>query len=213
MKLGLKSSFVAPKNVEPVNVSIEHLDVYSRIMETPRVSGNNQTLGDCFPTGCVNAVQTVMGLAGHYSPIPNTAAVAAYEGMAGYVLGQPETDQGTDPIEGFAWWQANPIAGYKLNKLRSLPIKFGEGEIRDAILRTGGVGLCLSLSVEQQNQRVWMPAGTPGSWGGHFVWADSYEGDLTKITSWGEEFYIDRSYFDAPGFVVAVYELSLAAMN
>lgn len=71
--------------------------------------------------------------------------------------------------------------------------------------------MCVELATEQQNERVWTPTGTCGSWGGHAVWTDSYEGALTKITSWGAEFYIDRSYFEASGFVVGAYALELVA--
>jgi len=183
---------------------------YGRIVSTPLVAGYNQSIGDCFPTGCTNAVQTLLGRAGNYTPISDDVAVQAYEGMTNYIPSDPATDQGTDPTQGFTWWASNPIAGYKLQSINSIsPVS--EGEIRSTIAMIGGVLLCVELSVANQNQRVWMPDGQAGSWGGHAIWCDQYDGDVYRVTSWGDSFYISRDFFNTSGFVIGVWGLNLIA--
>jgi hypothetical protein len=134
--------------------------------------------------------------------------VAAYSGMTGYSVLNPSTDRGTNADQGFSWWKLEPIGGYKLSDVQQIP-PTSEGEIRSAISTKGGVLLCVELSTDNQNQRVWMPTGQAGSWGGHAVWCDEYDGSTYRITSWGEDFYIDRSYFNTIGFVSGVYKLTL----
>lgn len=197
-----------PSTVTPRVGATEYPRAYSRIIGTPMVQGHNDQIGDCFPTACCNAVQTTLWRGGIYDTVPDNLAVEAYEDMTGYSPAAPISDQGTDPEQGFAWWRANHIGGYRLTGLSQIAAA-SEGEIRSAIASAGGVLLCVELSIEQQNQRTWMPAGTPGSWGGHAVWADGYDGATYRITSWGEVFYVDRSYFDAAGFVAGVYRLDL----
>ncbi len=183
---------------------------YGRVSACPRVSGNNQTLGDCVETAAANAAQTAMARKSVYGAISNAYVVGLYSAIAGYRPGDPASDQGTDPNALLAYWQTMPIAGYRLAGAARLDPQ-AEPELRTAIIRSGGVMLIVALSVEQQNQRVWMPVGTPGSWGEHAVWCDSFDGGLSFATSWGEDMPIDRSYFEAPGFVLGAYSFDLVA--
>jgi hypothetical protein len=214
MRLGIAPEYVPP--ALPTNRVYGSLfpppASYSRIETTPRISGDNTKLGDCFPTACVNAVQTFIyrGKAPLVT-LDDLLAIETYEDMAGYNPSMPSTDQGTNPDKGFTWWANNAIAGYQLSNVTTID-PTDELAIHNEISRDDGIGsviLLVNLSVEQQNQRVWMPVGVPGSWGPHAVCADSYGGSLIKITSWGEEFYIDRSYLLKSGFVLAVCAMDL----
>lgn len=181
---------------------------YSRILGTPRVAGHNDLVGDCVETAACNAVQTEMAKAGMSRPqIANDLAVTLYSRITGYTARDPASDQGTDPDALFAWWRQNSIAGYGLRQIVPVDPKF-EADIRHVISRAGGIFLVLALGLAQQNQLVWTAAGTPGSWGYHAVWADSYDGALTFATSWGEAKPIDRGFFVA-GFVAAAYALDI----
>lgn len=212
MRLGLHPGWVPPV-VAPRTAAVIYPSSYSRIIETPRVSGENTTLPDCFPTACVNAVQGALARAGDYTPIDNSIAVAAFAGMTGQDPTNPD-DVGTYPDQGFAWWKTNPIAGFKLDSYTPLDIST-ENEIRGTISfgSCRGVLLCINLSIENQNQRMLLPVGVPGTWGGHAIWADTYDGAVTSVTSWGDSLYIDRSYFAVPGFVTAAYQLELSAVH
>lgn len=181
---------------------------YGRMPNAPRVEGNNDTISDCVETAAANAVQTALARAGSTTPISNAYVVSLYSAITGYRPGAPATDQGTDPHALFRWWKQNPIAGYKLADAAAFE-PTAEDAIRWQIDRAGGVMLVVALSVEQQNQREWRPTGTPGSWGYHAVWADSYDGGLTFATSWGEMIPISRAYFEVPGFVQGVFGLEM----
>ena len=211
MRLGIHPGWVPPAAPERLSLT-KPPPAYSRIVSTPRVAGQNDRIGDCFPTACLNGVETTicarLGESAQIMALPDELAVVAYEGMTGYVPGQPATDQGTDPEAGFAWWQKNAIAGYRLVKAAPIDPK-AQADIRHIIATSLGVLLCISLSTDNQNQRVLTPVGEEGSWGGHAVWMDGYDGALTSGTSWGEPFYLDQSFFDA-GWVMAAYALTLA---
>ncbi len=178
-------------------------------MNTPRVEGFNDTIGDCVETAGFNSVQTLLSRAGNVTPIANDLVPEIYSAVTGYNPNNFASDEGTDPEVFFTWWAKNAIAGYKIANL-TRPDPKGEDGIRQCILNNGGVFLCVELAVEQQNQLVWTASGTPGSWGGHAVWCDGFEAELTFATSWGQVKPIDRSYFEQ-GFVAAAYGLELIA--
>ncbi|MDE2342902.1 MAG: hypothetical protein KGL63_05835 [Betaproteobacteria bacterium] len=154
------------------------------------------------------AVQTQLSRQGIMTPMPDDLPVQIYSAITGYVPGNAATDQGTDPEQLFAWWAANPIAGYKLGTFTRIN-PANVNAMRNAIIN-GGAYLCVELAVEQQGQKEWKPAGTPGSWGGHAVWADTYEADWLSVTSWGECILVDDAYLSG-GFGAAVFSLDLEA--
>jgi len=157
----------------------------------------------------MNAIVTQLGRVGEKFEVTDEDALELYERQGGYVLGDPTTDRGTDPVALFDYWRNNVVAGTILYSVARVD-HTSEAEVRGTIVSTGGVYLTLNLSIDQQNQRVWMPGpNPPGSWSGHAVWADGYSGEYTAITSWGEEEWIDRSYFETPGYVLGAYCLDV----
>jgi len=206
MKLGLKDPWEKPV-VGGVSDTNPPPGAYSRIMSAPRVTGHNDKIGDCFPTACCNAVQTLLARSGNSRVVADDDATLAYSGMAGYNPAVPSSDQGTNPQAGFNWWLNNDIAGFRLKSVIDIDPK-NLTSMRKTTILSGGVLLCVNLAVENQNQIVWTAAGTPGSWGAHAIWMDSFEGSYDFVTSWGEERGIDRSFFYGD-FVLAAYGLGL----
>ena len=208
MKLGCRyRGSIEIYNEISENNDTDILPAWSRIVGTPRVEGYNDTIGDCVETAGFNAVQTMAAREGKLTPIPNHLVPGVYSAVTGYNPNIPATDQGTDPEVFFTWWRQNAIFGCKLSNLIRLNPR-NENAIRDSIIRNGGVFLCVELATAQQNEIIWTASGTPGSWGGHAVWCDSFEAELTFATSWGQVKPIDRSYFQH-GFVAAAYGLEL----
>ena len=202
MRLGIHPAWVPPKP-RPFVGSPVYPPAYGRIA-APRIAGDNQTLSDCFPTAACNAVIDIAARWGKTTTITDSDAVAAYKGMAGYD-GTPATDLGTIPETGFAWWQRNTIGGWILAE--ATPIDpADEGEVRHAI-SCGPVIFCQALSIENQNQRVLTAVGTGGSWGNHATAMDEFDGAITEGTSWGAQFYLDRSFTSSR--VMAVYALDV----
>ena len=186
-------------------------NAFSRDEAVPRIAGQNDVLADCVETAAVNIVQTVLGWRGSYGSLGDRLPVRIYRQpmVAGYVPGDPSTDRGTDPERLFSWWEKTPIEGFRLQRLIPLHPQ-DETAIRNAIAEFGSVMLILALAKEQQNQRVWLPAGTPGSWGYHAMTVDEWDGALTWGTTWGEAQALDRSFFNAE-FVVGAYGCDLIA--
>ncbi|WP_298286616.1 hypothetical protein [Acidocella sp.] len=180
---------------------------WSRIVETPRVLGQNDRVGDCVIVAGFNAVQTALARQGNFTKLPGDLAVRIYASLTGYVPGDESTDNGTDPEAFLAWWKVNPIGGHRLGKFTRLNPVDVDG-IRTAV--TGlGCYLCVDLSSANEGQMVWTPDGVAGSWGGHAVWADEYEAAKIGVSSWGEGYGIGGAYFAAPGFVTAAFALEL----
>lgn len=181
-------------------------NAFSRIISSPRVAGHNDLIGDCVPTMACNAIQGFLSRQGNDTPISDDVAVQVYSAVTGYVPGDSFTDQGTNPDQFFAWWKQNPIAGHKL--VSNTAVNFAdEAAIKHAIAAFYGVSLVLDLAVEQQEETIWTANGTPGTWGGHSIWADQYDG-LCGCTSWGAEKLIDWSLF-SKGFVIGAWILEI----
>jgi len=193
---------------EPVGATSPVSVAWSRIVGTPRLAGDNTVIGDCVPTACANAVQDAMAAAGNYAPIPQAEIVRVYSAVTGYVPGDSASDQGTQPSDMWNWWQQHDIAGYKLRKATPIDPQ-SEYAVRKTIETTGGVILIVALSLEQQTQTEWLPIGTPGSWGYHCIWVDSYVGGLSFATSWGQMTPIHQTYLQNPGFTVGAFALDL----
>ncbi|MDD2878703.1 MAG: hypothetical protein PHZ23_15910 [Acidiphilium sp.] len=210
MRLGCRWSPARVHVPEPVGVSSPVSSAWSRIVGTPRLSGDNTVLGDCVPTACANAVQDAMAGAGDYGPIHQSVIVDTYSAVTGYTPGDPASDQGTDPSSMWGWWQQHDIAGYRLRKATPIDPQ-SEYAVRKTIETSGGVILIVALSIEQQTQVEWLPVGTPGSWGYHCVWVDEYTGRLSFATSWGRVTPIHQDYLASPGFTVGAFALDLVA--
>lgn len=186
------------------------LPAWTRIIGTPRILGGNNSIGDCVIVSGFNALQTYLARKGIFAPLPEDLPPEIYSEITGYVPGDPSTDKGTNPEDFLAWWQANAICGYKLKNFQRLNPADLNG-IRNAIVNTGGVSICSALSLQQEGQQIWKPVGTPGTWGGHMTFVDSYEADLFYETSWGDEYQIEDDYFQAKGFVEAAFSFELTS--
>lgn len=205
MKLGRKPS-TARTPVQKFGVSGPSFDAYSRIMSLPRLDGENTIYSDCVETAAGNCSITKLGRESR-----GTAAVTDQVVLGVYsdITGFPKTDDGTIPEDMWEWWKKNAIGGVILEDYATID-PTDEGSIRNAIARNGCVSASIALSLENQNQRVLKPDGTSGSWGLHEVCLDGFDGAITSGTSWGQPFYLDRSYFSTKGFVEIVYNLDMA---
>lgn len=160
------------------------------------------------PTGCCQTVINAEADEGRFITLPDSVALDAYAAVTGFDPATGANDNGTDPLEMFAWWQANAIQGWKLKKAHAIDPQ-DEAAFRRAVVDFPGVGVVMALSVEEQNQRVIEPTGQAGSWGSHFVTFDSFDGALNEGTSWGEVFFADRPFFAAASFVLAAWALDV----
>jgi len=208
MKLGVHKDWTPISQVPAKPLPMAELApaAYGRNYFTRRIKGFNDLYGDCVPVACCNVVQTLLGRRGVWAPINGQVPLDIYSVVTGFNKADPTTDNGTDPNQMLAWWKVNSIEGYRLNSFSLINPK-DDITYHAAIARRGAVLAIVNLAVEQQNQLMWSAAGTPGTWGMHCICLDQYVGPAGS-TSWGEEKWIDRSFFDN-GFVVQIYELEV----
>ena len=174
-------------------------DAWTREVSAPRLLAHNDEIGNCAIVAALNCIQGYLGWEGNFNPLPAQYGIKYYSAVTGYVPGVASTDKGTDPEQLFAWWQVNPIAGFKLKEV--FPINPADiNGLKNAIYGPGnqsrGVFLCVELANEQIGAYQWS-ASTPNLANGHAIWADDYIADRINGTSWGCLEQINESFFPA----------------
>lgn len=184
---------------------------YSRMMDAPAVLGNNNEVGDCVIVCILNYIREVYYRAGREDKVTDDLAIPLYSKITGYIPGEPSTDQGTNPEDALNYWKENPIADAVLVDFTRID-HTDQNALKNSIVKTGAVMLICEMSVEQQEQKEWLPIGQPGSWGGHCVAVVQYVGpDYTAIT-WAIFMPVNESYM-VSDFVIGAYELSVTLEN
>jgi len=171
-----------------------------------RIKGHNDIYPDCVFVAACNAARTVFARCGIEDKITEDTPLQLHEQLGGLVPGEPSTYKGYDPEKFFDWWLSNDICGAKLHSVARID-NTDINEVRRVIVAMGGVFYVFNMSVDQQNQTVWMPTGIPGTWDEHAAWGDQYTGNLNWATTWGEGKPIHKLYVTSPKFTLAAYEL------
>jgi hypothetical protein len=175
----------------------------------------NDTLGDCVEAASGHMIQLWQSFTAPSAAVPTQAQIiSAYSGGAGYIPGNPNTDQGTDMLTFLNYWRKNGVAGNKIAAYVAL--KPGNlTELRQAIYLFGAamIGVALPITAQSQPTGWTVPGsltgdGAPGSWGGHCIPVGAYSdaapsGRRNKVVSWGEvltmsdyfyQVYCDEAY-------------------
>lgn len=152
----------------------------------------NDQLGDCTVAGAAHAIQVWSANLGQVQTVNNQDVLAAYEAWDGYVVGQPDTDQGGIELDVLTKWKASGLAGHRLLAFASIAAIGGLVEVRQAIHLFGGAYIGLGLPATAQSQDVWdlVPNGgddaRDGSWGGHCVYVVGYDPTGFTCITWGQ---------------------------
>lgn len=150
----------------------------------------NDQLGDCAEAATGHSVQQWTTYAGK-TVIPSDSAVETmYEDAAGYVPGQPSTDQGSVLINVLNYWRKTGIGGHKiLAYVQVNPLNLQE--VREAIYLFGNVYTGIQLPISAQDADSWTvsaagtPNGVPGSWGGHCIPIMAQSPETLTCVTWG----------------------------
>lgn len=155
----------------------------------------NDSYGDCVFAAGAHAIQSWTLNAGlpTQSRIQRTMSDAAvlsyYSQWAGYVPGDPATDNGFVILDFLNLWKADAYGGVLLDGFVD-PDPANQEHIKQAVALFGGVDIGLQLPVAWQNMDVWDVAegadGAPGSWGGHSVWVPAYNAVGPLCVTWGD---------------------------
>jgi hypothetical protein len=205
MKLGCHSKKLAAPITPHIGAGAPPPGSYPRLTAVQRVMGQNNTYPDCVPTAYLNAIKTWAGrTTGNYSYVSDDTPLEIYK------IFDPSLTTGMNPEDLYAWGTSNAVLGWKLKSWHRVNPQ-DMTAVRETVEAYGGISVIVELSVEQQNQKVWQPVGTPGSWGGHNEFTDSWSGAYFEGTSWGEPMYASEEYMLAPTFTVGAYALEFEA--
>lgn len=153
----------------------------------------NDTLGDCVIAGGYHVLDTWSGNATGGLPFiaTDTEITADYSAIAGYVPGDPNTDNGTDLPNGIAYWTSHGFAsGDKLVAAVSID-PTNRTELEQAVYLFENLYLGLNLPDAWVNPMpansgfTWDVAGAPDSSNGHCVAVVGYTAQGLTIATWG----------------------------
>jgi hypothetical protein len=200
--------------------------------DVPQFMDLNDVEGICVPAEMAKQVRGwTQNATGTAATITEADVQYVYVNGAGYVVGDPSTDNGWDLLSQLAWWKKTGIAGHKIGAYASVnPLH--HFMMRATAYLFGGIDIALALPISAQNQTVWDAAsgsnGAPGSWGGHCVTIQGYnDAGNALIETWGYEqeatiAFLDKYCTEAHaiislemlnGTIAPVTGLDLAALN
>lgn len=161
---------------------------------------NNQ-LGDCTIAGAMHATMVWCAAQGLPETLTDALALSYYGKWCGYNPANPASDQGGILLDICKDWKAQGLDNFTLSAFASVDPKNIE-HVKQAINLFGGayIGVALPLSAQDQAEwdvkpRSWIcrwlgvpaesPDPTPGSWGGHCVYAVGYDETTVTVITWG----------------------------
>lgn len=148
-------------------------------------------LGDCTIAACGHAIQVWSKATGKEITVTDADVLAKYELWDGYVLNDPNTDQGGICLNVLTDWKNSAFYGNKLDGFASVSVN-DFSEVKQGIYLFGGLYIGLGLPITAQNQVIWdvvdpslTGKSAPGSWGGHCVYMTGYDGEYLSCITWG----------------------------
>jgi hypothetical protein len=152
----------------------------------------NDSLGDCTEAKKGHAIQCWTLCNGRMATVPDSVVLAAYEADAGYVPGNPATDQGENMLDNLNAWRKNGFGGHALDAFASIDFS-NFWNVAQSIYLFGlvDIGLNLPQSALDQNAagQAWdVVPNDGGIAGGHDVIVPMYDLSSTELTciTWGQ---------------------------
>jgi hypothetical protein len=152
----------------------------------------NNDLGDCVIAAIGHAIQIWSLNVGTEITVPDSQIEHYYEIWAGYVPGNPNTDNGYVIVDALNKWRAQKFDGHTLIGYAD-PDLGNQEHIKQSVALFGVVDSGLALPVTAQTQDVWEVVGdgktgnsAPGSWGLHSAIIVGFAPFGPLFLSWGE---------------------------
>lgn len=169
----------------------------------------NDTLGDCTEAAKGHAIQCWTLCNGRMVTTPDAEVLAAYEKDAGYVPGDPSTDNGEDELTTLNDWRQNGFGEVPLSAYAAIdPQTFQHVQQAIYLFGVAYIGFNVPQSAMDQNAagETWdVVADDGGIVGGHAVAVPMYDnsGGLLTCLTWGMrqemtwafwQKYVDEAY-------------------
>lgn len=164
----------------------------------------NDTLGDCTCAAAGHLIQTWTSQTQPAEVIvSDDAIINFYSKACGYVIGDPNTDQGGVETDVLKYWYLNGLGGHPLAGFASIR-PGNRASIRDSIYLFGGCYIGVQLPIAAQSG-AWDVSpdsaltgdNAPGSWGGHAVCLVAYDQDSVTCITWGALKTMSWAWIDA----------------
>ncbi len=154
----------------------------------------NESHGDCVFAAGAHAIQTwtlnagLPAQPGIERTLSDAAVLSYYSRWAGYVPGDPATENGFVIADFLNLWKADGYGGVLLDGFVD-PDPANQEHVKQGIALFGGVDVGLQLPLAWQNMQTWDVVGgregAPGSWGGHATWVPAYNAVGPVCVTWG----------------------------
>lgn len=189
------------------DILVGHLEkghVYDFSTDSNFYSANGIITHNCTIAACGHAIQIWTANTSGEITVPDPVIENIYSWWAGYVPGNPSTDNGAIPVQILSSWRKHGFNGNKLKAFVSVDVT-SPTQVQQSISFLGGnyVGLQVPNYVMDNLTApgsTWDvdPSGDNGIAGGHAVWACGYRSDGTIIIiSWGNIYYVTPSFWSA----------------
>jgi hypothetical protein len=163
--------------------------------------GSPDGLGDCTIAGVAHAIQVLTANASSEITVPDSTVLKYYESWDGYVLGNPNTDNGGVELDVLNDWRKQTFAGHELlayvdaNPHNLISVKRG-------ISLFGGAYIGLTVTNQVMNNSgnpeiPWDTTGDTSIAGGHCVFVLKYDPEFIYFISWGQIYKMTRKYWYA----------------
>jgi len=171
----------------------------------------NDTLGDCTEAKKGHAVQIWTLDNGRMVTVPDSTVLAAYEADAGYIPGDPSTDNGEVMLDNLNAWRKNGFGGVVLTAFGSLSalshppttMVSNFSAVAQAIYLFGLVDIGFQVPQSAMDQfnagEAWdLVANDGGIVGGHDVIVPAYNtaGDYFTCITWGRRQKMTWAFFN-----------------
>ena len=161
---------------------------FDLFIDVPDFMDLNDNLGTCVVTEMAKQVRSwTQNATGVAATVTDDDIMLVYK-AAGYVPGDPSTDNGWDLISQLNYWRKTGIAGHKIAAYASVNPTHSLLMSAAAYL-FGGLDIALGLPLSAQNQTVWDAAtgskGAVSSWGNHCVTVQAKLGEQPTVRTWG----------------------------
>jgi hypothetical protein len=200
----------------------------------------NDSLGDCTEAAKGHAVQVWTLCNGRMVTVHDSTVLAAYKADAGYIPGDPSTDNGENELDTLNAWRQNGFGGVPLSAYAAInPQTLAHVQQGIYLFGCAYIGFNVPQSAMDQNAagQVWdVVPDDGGIVGGHAVVVPMYDAPSNTLTciSWGMrqrltwafwQKYVDEAYVllspawlarkgvDPSGFDMAQLQADLAAVT
>lgn len=199
-KLGAKPPRVDPRTFRLAKYVAElppapvALDWFSGITDFGMMG--NDRLGDCVFAAKGHIIQAWTAATGSMFTLPDEIIISYYSKWAGYVPGDPNTDNGAVILDTLNQWRKEPFFDISLKGFAD-PDPQNAEHIRQSIAYFGAVEIGLALPKTAASQldsgEIWDVSGNPYrdrnakpySWGAHDVAVLGYHPDYLECVTWG----------------------------